>query len=57
MPALEQNISIPPENSLAFLITLIISFSTETSALMAIPFTFFAVSSAPSIFISTHTID
>ena len=57
MPALEQNISMPPESSLAFSITLITSFSCPTFASTAIPFTSFAVSSAPSIFISTATTD
>ena len=57
MPALEQNISMPPESSLASLITLIISCSFETSAATARPPIVSAVSLAPSIFISTQTID
>ena len=57
MPALEQKISIPPESLLASSITLIMSCSCETSAATARPLTVFAVSLAPSIFISTHTID
>ena len=57
IPAFEQNISIPPANSFAFSITLITSFSFETSAPTANPWTLFAVSSAPLKFISTHIIE